>query len=82
MNKDQKPHSYSISFSGLEQASLDGDTHVQLAAGEILEVPIRLSIAPENIKRLNSTIYYHIKADNDESITIDIESRFIGPGTP
>lgn len=82
MNKDQHPHSFDISFSGIEHASLLGEKHVMLSAGEIVEIPIRIEIDPDKIQRINSVIFYHIKAQNDDSIFINVESRFIGPGTP
>ncbi|MCR8923660.1 cytochrome c oxidase accessory protein CcoG [Dasania sp. GY-MA-18] len=82
MNKDQRPHTFKIAFSGLEQAQLKGDNQKTLSAGEIVELPLRINIAPEQLQRLNSTIYYHITSQDDPDIHMSVESRFIGPGTP
>lgn len=82
MNKDQSAHRFVVNFSGLEDGKLLGKTEVLLNAGEIAELPVRIEIAPEKLQKLNTTIYYHVQAVGDESINHDVESRFIGPGTP
>ena len=82
MNKDQDPHTFTISFSGLDKATLKGKTTNTLKAGDILELPLRLEIAPEDITVLNSKIIYHIESQDNPEINVSVESRFIGPGTP
>ena len=82
MNKDQQTHTFDISFSGLDSAKLKGNTNHQMQAGEILELPLRIEIAPQDIKQLNTTVFYHIASQQDPEVKITVESRFIGPGTP
>jgi cytochrome c oxidase accessory protein FixG len=79
MNKDQRDHVYSISVSGLEGLVLEGQREVKALAGEILSVPIELSIDAEKLPSSTNEILFTIQAADIPDKTFDAESRFIGP---
>ena len=48
-------------------------------AGELVTIPVELSIAPEKLPSSTNEIVFHIRSADDESINDDADSRFIGP---
>ena len=79
MNKDQREHVYTIGVEGLDGLALEGSREVRAAAGEVLSVPIELSIDPEKLPSTTNEILFTIQAADLPGKTFDAESRFIGP---
>ena len=79
VNKAQRQLTFSISANGLDGLDYEGPSEVVAAEGEILSIPIELSIAPEKLKSSTNDIAFHIHAIEDPSINAESESRFIGP---
>ena len=81
MNKDQKDHVFIIEASGLDGLILEGKNRIPAAAGEILSVPVSISIDPEDIPSSANKVEFKVHAEDDKSISRTSESRFIGPVT-
>ncbi|MNC17249.1 Ubp3 associated protein Bre5 [compost metagenome] len=79
MNKDQRDHVYTIDVSGLDGLVFEGRREVKAVAGEILSVPLELSIDPEQLPSSTNEILFTIQAADIPGKTFDAESRFIGP---
>ena len=79
MNKDQKDHVFIIEASGLDGLTLEGKRHIAAAAGEILSVPVSISVDPEDIPSSTNSIEFTILSEDDNSIHRTAESRFLGP---
>ena len=79
MNKDQKDHIFVIEASGLDGLTLHGKHQVAAAAGEILSVPVSLSVDPEDIPTSTNTVEFTIYSEDDSNIRRTSESRFLGP---
>ncbi|MBO6227453.1 MAG: cytochrome c oxidase accessory protein CcoG, partial [Shewanella sp.] len=79
MNKDQKDHVYMIEATGLNGLTLEGKRHIPAAAGEILSVPVSISVDPEDIPSSTNQIEFKILSEDDNSIHRTAESRFLGP---
>ena len=79
MNKDQKDHVYLIEASGLNGLTLEGKRHIPAAAGEILSIPVSISVDPEDIPSSTNQIEFSIISEDDNSIHRTAESRFLGP---
>ena len=79
MNKAQKPQVFVIEASGLDGLSYSGRREIQAAAGELVTVPVELSIDPEKLPSSTNEIVFHVKSADDPSINDDADSRFIGP---
>jgi len=79
MNKAQKDLVFVIEASGLEGLIYEGRKEVKAKAGEVLSLPVELSIAPERLPSSANEIQFHIQAREDASINDDADSRFIGP---
>ncbi|WP_271273906.1 cytochrome c oxidase accessory protein CcoG [Aliamphritea hakodatensis] len=78
-NKSQQDHRYSIEVSGIDGLKMISTSEVEIRSGELLDHPVRLQIKPAYLERPNYNIMFHVKALDDEDISIDEENRFIGP---
>ncbi len=79
MNKAQNEQTFIIEASGLDGLQYEGRSEIHAAGGELITIPVELSIAPEKLPSSTNDIIFHIRSANDSSIKDDAESRFIGP---
>jgi cytochrome c oxidase accessory protein FixG len=79
LNMDQKLHRYAIAASGIEALVYEGDPEVDVAPGEIRDVPVRLQ-APARVLRDESTeIRFEIRTTDGSDLSVQEESRFLAP---
>lgn len=82
MNKDQKTHRYQIVVSGLDGLQYKGPQQVEVASGELLNIPVRLLASPEALQgKPNTTVIFTVISDVDTTSTVSTESRFLAPVT-
>jgi polyferredoxin len=79
MNKAQTDQTFVIEATGLDGLQYEGRNEIRAEAGELVTVPVELSIAPEQLPSSTNDIVFHIKSADDPSIKDESESRFIGP---
>ena len=79
MNKAQQDVVYRIDADGLDGLVYEGRREVRALAGEVLAIPVELSIDAEKLPSSTNEITFHIRATDDDSIRNDASSRFIGP---
>ncbi|HLD65815.1 MAG TPA: cytochrome c oxidase accessory protein CcoG [Pseudomonas sp.] len=79
MNKAQNDQTFIIEASGLEGLAYEGKREIKALAGEVLSVPVELSIDPEQLPSSTNTILFRVQSADDASIQSDADSRFIGP---
>ena len=80
VNKDQKTHRYHITIAGLDGLRYEGDKTVEVASGELLNIPVRLVAPPAALKgKRNATVIFTVKADVDTMPPVSTESRFLAP---
>ncbi len=79
MNKAQRDVTYVIEASGLDGLVYEGKHEVTAQAGEVLSLPIELSIEPEKLPSSTNEIMFRVRAIDDANINNDADSRFIGP---
>ena len=79
MNKAQREQTFVIEASGLDGLVYEGRSEVLAEEGELVTIPVELSIAPEKLPSSTNEIVFHIRSADDESINDDADSRFIGP---
>jgi len=79
MNKAQTPQTFVIEASGLDGLVYSGRSEIKANAGELVTIPIELSIAPEKLPSSTNDIVFHVQSVDDETIHDDADSRFIGP---
>ena len=47
--------------------------------GELLNLPVTLEVAPEDLEQRNTTIYFTVSSSDTPSMSVIEESRFLGP---
>ncbi|MCB1622511.1 MAG: cytochrome c oxidase accessory protein CcoG [Thiothrix sp.] len=79
LNMDRRAHDFDITVSGLEGAELAGVDGLHAAAGQVLDVPVRVVADPDRLTGRTQTIHFHIQALDEPRLQQEEESRFIGP---
>ncbi len=78
LNMSQNEMSYQIRIDGLEHFRLKGGSGIDVAAGEILSIPVRVEIDPALLPNVNVPIRFEVSAQ-DQSVSVSEETRFLGP---
>lgn len=86
INKDQRDHTYALDASGLPGLKLQGGREIKVPAGEIVSVPVQLSVAPERLPAGSHEVIFTLKdaaaeLSNSRDTGVHAKSRFIGPPT-
>jgi cytochrome c oxidase accessory protein FixG len=79
MNKAQHEVTYLIEADGLDGLLYEGKREIKALAGEVLSLPVELSIDPEKLPSSANEIIFRLHAVDDPSIKTAADSRFIGP---
>lgn len=79
MNKDQRDHVYVLEATGLPDLRLEGQREIRVAAGDIVSLPVQLSVAPEKLPSTTNEITFILKSADDSAAEVNAKSRFIGP---
>jgi cytochrome c oxidase accessory protein FixG len=79
MNKAQQDVTFLIEADGLDGLVYEGKREIKALAGEVLSLPVELSIEPEKLPSSANEIIFRIRSADDASIHNDADSRFIGP---
>jgi len=79
INMDQISRRYRITVNGLDGVKFVGNDELMVAPGEVMELPIRLSIDPVNLNDTNNTIEFVLESVDSKQFKDTAESRFIGP---
>jgi cytochrome c oxidase accessory protein FixG len=79
MNKAQHPVTYRIDVEGIDGLVYEGKQQITASEGEVLSLPVELSVAPDKLPSSANEITFLLQAVDDASIHTTAESRFIGP---
>ncbi|CAM2966915.1 cytochrome c oxidase accessory protein CcoG [Vibrio rarus] len=75
INKTQQFQRYDLNVSGLSDVTWYGRQSIDVAPGEVFNLPISLGMNPQQLTSPVTTILF--KLDDQQGFTIEIESRFI-----
>ncbi|HYA38309.1 MAG TPA: cytochrome c oxidase accessory protein CcoG [Candidatus Methylomirabilis sp.] len=80
MNMDSSAHRYIITARGIDGLKLQMDRpEVTVAAGEVMEVPVRLQADEHNLRQRSTPIYFRTQAADAEGLSAEQAARFLGP---
>ncbi len=79
VNQSNDPRQFALSVSGLDGIALDGvDGPVAVGGGDVLSLPARVRASRADAAGVN-VIYFSVVALDDESVSVTVDSRFLGP---
>ena len=76
INKSQQAQVYQLSVLGLAQIKNSINAPITVAAGEMLSVPVTLTVAKEHIRHKVTNLQFVIQAENNAEIQLLKETRF------
>ena len=80
MNMDGQPHTYAVTAKGIDGLALQLDRKtIQASSGEIVDVPVRLQAAPENVRGRSNEVTFTLTAQDNLKIRVEEPTRFLGP---
>lgn len=80
LNMDIQPHRYQLGAEGIEGLRLVTDHEVIAAsAGEVIEVPVRLQVDPENLNIRSTPVRFILRSDDGSDLGVIEPARFLGP---
>ncbi|MGP9768677.1 FixG Ig-like domain-containing protein [Halomonas sp. AOP13-D3-9] len=78
LNKGQHSQSYNIGVSGVDGLQLSSVATVSVGAGERVELPVTISVAPESLETEVSAINFHLQSVKDPALKLVENSKFMG----
>ena len=79
VNMDQEMHEFDISITGIEGASLIGETTHTLNGGEVRAISVRVRIQPKLLDKPSTELDFIAQASGKPSLQASAESRFVKP---
>lgn len=78
LNKSQHSQSYNIGVTGMDGLHLSSAATVSVGAGERVELPVTVSVAPESLEIKVSAINFHLQSVKDPALKLVENSNFVG----
>tara|TARA_R110002110_G_scaffold406421_1_gene626370 strand:+ start:185221 stop:186633 length:1413 start_codon:yes stop_codon:yes gene_type:complete len=78
-NMDRAMHEFDISISGIEGATLIGDTSHTLDGGEVRTITLRVRAQPTDVNKPSTQLNFKAVASDMPSLQATSESRFMKP---
>jgi cytochrome c oxidase accessory protein FixG len=79
MNMDQDAHVYRIAADAIPGLHLTAPAQIEVASGEIVDVPVSVSVAPEQLQQRSLPVVFSVEAAGRPTIAVREESKFISP---
>jgi cytochrome c oxidase accessory protein FixG len=79
LNMEDVDHQLTLSVWGLSGIRLGGSQSIEVLAGEVLELPVVVSVDAQVLKQANNKIYFKINSINAENRHAERMSGFWGP---
>lgn len=79
LNMDPHMHQFEVSFSGIENAELIGETTHTLNGGEVRSISLRIRAMPETLSKPSTEIDFQVEATDSPGLRATHESRFMKP---
>ncbi|MBI3570800.1 MAG: cytochrome c oxidase accessory protein CcoG [Gammaproteobacteria bacterium] len=80
MNMDNSAHRYVLSARGIDGIQLHTDRpEIAVAAGEVMEVPVRLQAERRSLTQRSMPVYFRLQASDVDGLSTEQTARFLGP---
>jgi cytochrome c oxidase accessory protein FixG len=78
-NLDEAPRTFTLSIEGIEVVEYIGERTVEVPGGQLAELTLRIRANPATLSTAGTPITFTATRQDDPSVTIQSESRFIKP---
>jgi len=78
-NMDRNTHIYDIEVDGDYDFDIQGYKAIPAVEGEVLTIPVRVSVKQAELKSKKSEIHFRVRARENPAITATNTTTFIGP---
>jgi cytochrome c oxidase accessory protein FixG len=79
MNVSEQPHRYAVSVSGLDGIKLEGESSLEVASATAKSFALSVRVPPESGKMGSQTIYFDVKAAENENMAVHEKATFLMP---
>jgi len=80
INMDKVEHEYSLSVTGIPGLNMKMDAiDIVVKSGEVVELPVRVNVDPENLQERSTEISFHLDALDGDDLSVTEKARFLGP---
>ena len=80
INMDVRDHTYHLGVQGLDGLQLHVEKpDIQVPSGEVLNLPVSVSVDPETLKKPANDIEFTLTAEDDPGLARTESARFVGP---
>lgn len=78
-NMDRSTHIYDVEVEGDYDFDVQGYKSIPAIEGEVLTIPVRVSVKKSELKSKKSEIHFRVRARENPEITVTNTTTFIGP---
>ncbi|MCY4472275.1 MAG: cytochrome c oxidase accessory protein CcoG [Kistimonas sp.] len=87
INKSSRPRSITVSVTGIAGVRIEGQHQIQVGAGGVASMPVRLVVDPQELSGGRTAVVFHAHADDAGSdglrpLSASTENRFLSPERP
>ena len=80
INKDDRPHRYLLSVSGIDGIGLaEESAPIEAASGAIVNFPVAVRASESALLSSSTPVQFSITAEDDPAHTVNAEAKFLGP---
>lgn len=79
MNMAEQTREFTLSVSGMQGLAITTTTSFSVDSGEVYSLPTSIEVNPKDMIETNNDINFIIRAVDDNTITAESDSRFLGP---
>ena len=80
LNMDAASHRFTLKVSGIPGMKMYMDVpEIRVQSGDVLEVPVRLQVDEDELKRRSTQITFELTADDNPALSATEAARFLGP---
>lgn len=78
-NMDRQSHEYTVEIDSEQPFTLSKPRRILLDEGEIFSIPVRVSIAKDQLQGIKNEVRFIVRAIGDAAISAEETATFIGP---
>ena len=79
MNVSETPHRYMVTVTGLDGIKLEGETQLEVTPATTKSFTLAVRVPPESGKKGSHTIYFDVKAEGNEKMSVHEKATFLMP---